>query len=159
MIAEVSNWKKGFDEYLLAGRADTPRSVMRLLSLSPLECVRQRVAENVSAPHAVLRALSKDADADVRIAIAHNSRTPSAVLSSLARDNNPDVRLAMAENPYLPLYVLSILAADENPYVSQRATKTIADAQADRLKRLKAVLTDRIKSGVVELLANAQPCA
>jgi len=116
------NW---IEDYLKAGRPETPKKQLAMLAHSGDHKIRMRVAENSGTPVEVLEYLSKDENSDVRLAVATNPNSTLAMINMLAYDTDPTVRHGLAEDPHTPFDVLTILLKDANPYVSCRACKTM----------------------------------
>lgn len=121
--------KHWIEDYVKAGRSDTPVEELEILSAHNNSKIRRRVAENENTPSVVLERLMKDPEAEVRLAVGTNVSTPVDLVYSLALDEDPSVRHGLAEDLNTPLGLLKILAQDENAYVSVRAQKTLLSLQ------------------------------
>jgi hypothetical protein len=99
------------EQNLQAASSDqTPPEILRNLSKSASDTVREAVAANQHTPPGVLARLAKDNDVDTRVAAAGNEKTPKNALIKLANDPDQNVLESLAQNHAAPADALRRLA-------------------------------------------------
>lgn len=137
MTTRSQCYADAFKAYVQAGQKKDSPDELRKCSISSIDKVRLRAAENPCTPVECLEQLATDCNPDVRIAVALNSATPIAVKAVIANDSDPTVRYGIAEDPLTEVEILQLLADDCNPYVSCRARKTLECLDAAKRKNEK----------------------
>ncbi len=130
--------KSKLDKITLAHNANTPASILSLLSEDKDEQVRSAVAINKNASAEILSKLAGDLSRNVRQVVADNPNTPAQCLAQLAlakeividfgreRDMCEIIRSSVARNPNSPEDVLVKLAEDPSEYVRKAASEHLA---------------------------------
>lgn len=100
---------------IAASASFAPPGVLKQLSASEHEEVRQSVAWNSGTPASVLKELAGDDCPSVRRAVASNRNTPPAALKQLAGDGDESVLRSLAWNEKTPKSVLQEMAKPVEP--------------------------------------------
>lgn len=116
VVIGAARTARGTEAQSIAASAHyAPPSVLKSLSQSDREDVRQSVAYNSATPASVLKQLAGDDCPSVRRAVASNRNTPPAALKQLAGDGDDSVLRSLSWNEKTPKSVLQEMAKPVEP--------------------------------------------
>ncbi|MBX3455408.1 DUF2336 domain-containing protein [Ferrovibrio sp.] len=117
----------------------------KALATSKDAAVRLALAQSQDMQPEILYFLAVDEEADVRRAIAANLATPAQAHLILANDSDEEVRASLADKV---AHLLPEMPADEVGKAREYAIQTVEMLARDELTRIRATLSEALKSAV-----------